>query len=173
MILNRSSHQRCSWKFRKFHMKIPVPESLFNKVAGLRPATLLKKRLWHKCFPMNFAKFLRTLLLQNSSGWLLLTKLHDPNRKKNETPLFWVFLRWLLNGMNMSWHFVLSFLFFLFRNNFVREQLDQNDFHRCYVFFSKSTWSQLCLKLFINNYEATWHLTFYCMLVFHSNKLSF
>ena len=38
-------------------MKIPVPESLFNKVAGLRPATLLKKRLWYKCFPMNFAKF--------------------------------------------------------------------------------------------------------------------
>ena len=25
-----------------------------------RPATLLKKRLWHKCFPVNFAKFLRT-----------------------------------------------------------------------------------------------------------------
>ena len=27
---------------------------------GLRPATLLKKRLWHRCFPLNFAKFLRT-----------------------------------------------------------------------------------------------------------------
>ena len=26
----------------------------------LRPATLLKKGLWHKCFPVNFAKFLRT-----------------------------------------------------------------------------------------------------------------
>ena len=25
-----------------------------------RPATLLKKRLWHRCFPVNFAKFLRT-----------------------------------------------------------------------------------------------------------------
>ena len=23
-------------------------------VAGLRPATLLKKRLWHRCFPVNF-----------------------------------------------------------------------------------------------------------------------
>ena len=39
----------------------PVSESLFfNKVAGFRPATLLKKRLWHRCFPVNFAKFLRT-----------------------------------------------------------------------------------------------------------------
>ena len=35
-------------------------------------ATLLKKRPWHRCFPVNFAKFLRTLFLQNTSGWLLL-----------------------------------------------------------------------------------------------------
>ena len=32
----------------------------FNKVSGLRPATLLKKSLWHRCFPVNFVKFLRT-----------------------------------------------------------------------------------------------------------------
>ena len=28
----------------------------FNK--GLRPATLLKKRVWHRCFPVNFSKVL-------------------------------------------------------------------------------------------------------------------
>ena len=28
-----------------------------------RPATLLKKRLWHRCFPVNFAKFLRAPFL--------------------------------------------------------------------------------------------------------------
>ena len=28
-----------------------------NKVADLRPATLLKKRLWHRFFPVDFAKF--------------------------------------------------------------------------------------------------------------------
>ena len=28
----------------------------------MRPATLLKKRLWHRSFPVNFAKFLRTPL---------------------------------------------------------------------------------------------------------------
>ena len=39
-------------------------KSLFlNKVAGLSPATLLKKRLWHRCFPVNFATFLRTPFL--------------------------------------------------------------------------------------------------------------
>ena len=43
-----------------------MPEHPFNKVAG-RPATLLKKRLWHRYFPVNFAKFLRKLFLQNTS----------------------------------------------------------------------------------------------------------
>ena len=36
-----------------------------------RPATLLKKKLWHKCFSVNFSTFLRTLFLQNTSGRLL------------------------------------------------------------------------------------------------------
>ena len=35
-------------------------------------ATLLKKRPWHRCFPVNFAKFLRTPVLQNTSARLLL-----------------------------------------------------------------------------------------------------
>ena len=30
----------------------------------LRPATLLKRRLWHGCFPVNFVKFLRTPFLR-------------------------------------------------------------------------------------------------------------
>ena len=33
-----------------------------------RPATLLKKRLQHSCFPVKFAKFLRAPFLQNISG---------------------------------------------------------------------------------------------------------
>ena len=36
-------------------------------------ATLLKKRLWRRCFPVNFAKFLRTLFLIEHLRWLLLT----------------------------------------------------------------------------------------------------
>ena len=39
---------------------------------GLKPATLLKKRHWHRCFPSNFVKFLRIPFLQNTSGQLLL-----------------------------------------------------------------------------------------------------
>ena len=39
---------------------------------GLRPATLLKKRLWRRCFPVNFAKFLRTSIFIEHLWWLLL-----------------------------------------------------------------------------------------------------
>ena len=38
----------------------------------MRPATLLKKRIWHWCFPVNFAKFLRTPFLTKYLWWLLL-----------------------------------------------------------------------------------------------------
>ena len=63
---NRSSHQRCSVKngvlrnFAKFAGKHLCQRLFLNKLARLRPATLLKKKLWHGCFPVNFAKFLRT-----------------------------------------------------------------------------------------------------------------
>ena len=46
--------------------------SLFNKVAGLRPATLLKKSLWLRCFAVNFAKFVRTLFFTEHFRCLLL-----------------------------------------------------------------------------------------------------
>ena len=46
----------------------------FNKDAGLRPATLLKKRLWHRCFPVNFSKFLRTPFVIEHLWWLLLSR---------------------------------------------------------------------------------------------------
>ena len=36
------------------------------------PATLLKKRLWHRCFPVNFVKFLRTPFLTEHLWWLLI-----------------------------------------------------------------------------------------------------
>ena len=41
-------------------MKTRVLESLFNKVTGLGHVALLKRRLWHRHFPVNFVKFLRT-----------------------------------------------------------------------------------------------------------------
>ena len=78
MTTYRSSHQTCSIikgglrNFAKFTGKHLCQSLFFNKVTGLRPATLLKKGLWHRCFLLNFAKFPRTPFLQNLSGRLLL-----------------------------------------------------------------------------------------------------
>ena len=47
-------------------------EFLFNKVACLISTTLLRKRLWHRCFPVNFMKFLETSISENAFGRLLL-----------------------------------------------------------------------------------------------------
>ena len=166
---------------------------------GFRPANLLKKRFLQKCFFVNCEKFLRIPFLQNTSGWLLLTKLHDPNRRKMRLPCFE--LRWLLNGMNMPWHSVFSFLFFLFRNNVIREQLDENDFRRWYSFFflKVSFWKYLITVMFKVLYQqsrvnlttaferhltteyfmdirvklAPRYLTYYCMLLFLSSKTNF
>ena len=55
----RSSHRRCSVRkgvlrnFVKFTGKHLCQSLFFDKVVGLRPATLLKKRLWHRCFPVS------------------------------------------------------------------------------------------------------------------------
>ena len=51
--------------------KKTCPRVFFNKVAGLRPVTLFKKRLWHRCFSVNFVKFITTSFSQNTS-WRLL-----------------------------------------------------------------------------------------------------
>ena len=74
----RSSHRRCFIRkgilknFTKFTGKHLCQSPFFNKVAGLRSATLLKKRLWHKCFPVNFVTFLSTPFLQNIFGRIFL-----------------------------------------------------------------------------------------------------
>ena len=54
--------------FAKFIRKHLCQRLFFKKVAGLMPATLLKKSLCHWCFSVNFAKFQRTYFLQNTSG---------------------------------------------------------------------------------------------------------
>ena len=59
---------KCFAKFTEKH----VSESFSNKVADLSPATLLKKRLWHRRFPVDFTKFLRTTFFTEHLQWLLL-----------------------------------------------------------------------------------------------------
>ena len=63
-IWNKIRKKGCSMKkgvpktFAKFTGKHLCQSLFFNKAAGLRPSTL-KKRIWDRCFPVYFAKFLR------------------------------------------------------------------------------------------------------------------
>ena len=68
--IRRNSHRSCSVtkgvlrNFAKFKGK--------HLCQSLRPATLLKKRLWHRSFPVNFAEFQRTPFFIEHLRWLLL-----------------------------------------------------------------------------------------------------
>ena len=46
----------------------------FNKVAGLRPESLLKKRLQYRCFPLNLVKFFKNSFFKNTSAGCFCTK---------------------------------------------------------------------------------------------------
>ena len=50
--------------FTKFTGKLLWQSLIFNKVAGLTTATLLKKRHWRRCLLVNFVKFPRTPFLK-------------------------------------------------------------------------------------------------------------
>ena len=56
--------RKCYKKFTEKHLHWSL---ITNKVTGL-----MKKKLWYRYFPMNFAKFLRAPILRNTSGQLLL-----------------------------------------------------------------------------------------------------
>ena len=55
---------------------LPLELDPRNRPASLThknwPASLLKNRLWHSCFPVNFTKFLRIPFLKEHLWWLLL-----------------------------------------------------------------------------------------------------
>ena len=72
----RSNHQRCSIKkiVLKFleTKKTPVLKPVLIKLQALTLQVFLKKRLQHKCFPMEFTKLLGTPILKNISKRLLL-----------------------------------------------------------------------------------------------------
>ena len=56
--------------FGKFTGKHLRQSLFFSKFAVLTPVTLLKYRLWHRCFPVNFAKFLGTPFFIEHLWWL-------------------------------------------------------------------------------------------------------
>ena len=66
---------RCSVKKVFLEISQDSQESTCARVSFVvrpQPATLLKKGFWHRCFPVNLAKFLRTPFLKEHFRWLLL-----------------------------------------------------------------------------------------------------
>ena len=70
---NIRSHQKSSIKKVLLQISQNSHENTCARVSFLiRPTTLLKWRLWHRCFPVNFAKFVRTPFFTEHLRWLLL-----------------------------------------------------------------------------------------------------
>ena len=71
VVLKSSVKKDALRNFARFAGEHLCQRLSFDKIAGLRPATLLKKILWHRCFPVNFVKFLRTPFFIELLWWLL------------------------------------------------------------------------------------------------------
>ena len=80
-----------------------MSESLFfNKIAVLKPAALLKKRIWYKYFPVDFAKFLRTPFSQNTSGQVSASN-NNINLLQNHLLPYATIIRKIKNTLNMNY----------------------------------------------------------------------
>ena len=91
--------QRCSVK--KDFLKV-LQNSQENTCTRLKPSTLLKKRLWHRCFPVNFAKFLRTPFFTEHLWWLLLKVVSKHSIKfLYRSPVAMVTVKLITNAIKM------------------------------------------------------------------------
>ena len=71
-MMYRNSQRRCSVKKGVVRNLIKFTGKHLCQSLFFITATSLKKRPWHRCFSVNFVKFLRTPVLRNTSGRLLL-----------------------------------------------------------------------------------------------------
>ena len=96
-ILDRSSHRMCSVRkgvlrnFAKVTGKYLCQSPFFN---------FIKKRLWHRCLPVNFAKYSRTSFLQNTSRRLPLLRVNSVSdhyaRSFYIKVFLWIIVLWTL-----------------------------------------------------------------------------
>ena len=88
---------------------------LIKLQACLRPATFFKKRLLHRCFPVNFAKFPRTPFSKNTSRlllpkWTIIIKVKPRSNQYQSsrcvsyrTQLFDLYcMKWLVSTWNLT-----------------------------------------------------------------------
>ena len=77
-ISSEATVLRCSVEKVFLEISHNSQESVRDRVSFLikrRLKNSLKKRLWHRCFPVNFAKFLRTPFFTEYLRWVLLSVL--------------------------------------------------------------------------------------------------
>ena len=100
----RSSHRRNSLK--KLFLKISQ-NSQENTCAR---ASFLIKVFLHRCFPVNFANFLRTPFLQNTSGRLLRKHVENCYIKRHHVYFNLLWLFWISLSMNIFFLIIVSFI---------------------------------------------------------------
>ena len=125
--------------FARFTGKHLCQSLLFDKVACLRRITLLKKRLWHRCFPVNLAKFLRTPL--DDCFFIEILKINTRIRcKYSLTTLVWKIscLAYLILKPAWSQHCLslLSLLLLLIDYTFFYKQCFFTTQHLCCLTFT-------------------------------------
>ena len=101
-------------------------------------ATLLKKRLWHRCFPVNFVKFLTTTFLQNTSEHLLLKQINIL-RDKGRTKCLWI-----SNGKNVKQQWLIK----IKRRNI--QSIQQARISQAYCIGLNSGWKMMRFQLALN-----------------------
>ena len=145
--------QRCSVKkdvlrnFAKSTGKHLCQGLFFNKVAPLRPATFLKKRFSDRCFPVNFAKLLRTPVLQSTSGQLFPYR--SSQRKCSEkVGVLKNFANFI--GKHLCWGlFLINFPAGLKVNNFIKKRLQHRYFSLKFAKFLRTpTLKNICERCF-------------------------
>ena len=70
-----SNHQRCSIKQVFLEISQNSQENICTRASfliKLQVCNFIRKRLWHRCFPVNFVRFLRTPFFIEHLWWLLI-----------------------------------------------------------------------------------------------------
>ena len=67
-----SQERQCKSSRPEVFYKKDVLRNFAKFTSSLWPAILFKKRLWHRCFPVNFVKFLRAPFFIEHVWWLIL-----------------------------------------------------------------------------------------------------
>ena len=112
-FVNNGTFLFSKFKIMQWKGTINKKKQLPEVLAGLRPATLLKKRLWHRRFPVNFVTFLRKPFLQNTSWQLLLNKEDFLNQHLTSGLVFVLFSFFIISNIMIKNFFKNNRLYFI------------------------------------------------------------